>query len=45
LLAAELAEIGFVARGQRHLRDDDDLFVDAAAAAVDPARRHGPYWQ
>ena len=43
-LAAELAEIGFIARGSV-VAATTTCSSKGCHCHVDPARRHGPYWQ
>ncbi len=43
-LAAELAEIGFIARGSV-IRPTTTCSSKGCHCRTDPARRHGPYWQ
>jgi hypothetical protein len=43
-LASELAEIGFVARGSV-ISATTTCSSKGCRCRVDPARRHGPYWQ
>ena len=43
-LAAELAEIGFVARGSV-ISATTTCSSKGCRCQTDPARRHGPYWQ
>jgi hypothetical protein len=43
-LASELAEIGFVARGSV-VSATTTCSSKGCRCRVDPARRHGPYWQ
>jgi len=43
-LAAELAQIGFVARGSV-IAATTTCSSKGCHCRVDPARRHGPYWQ
>ena len=43
-LAAELAEIGFIARGSV-VAATTTCSSTGCHCHVDPARRHGPYWQ
>jgi len=43
-LAAELAEIGFVARGSV-IATTTTCSSKGCHCRTDPARRHGPYWQ
>jgi hypothetical protein len=43
-LSAELAEIGFVARGSV-IRATTTCSTKSCRCHTDPARRHGPYWQ
>ena len=43
-LAAELAEIGFIARGSV-IAATTTCSSKGCHCHVDPARRHGPYWQ
>lgn len=43
-LAAELAEIGFIARGSV-VATTTTCSSKGCHCQIDPARRHGPYWQ
>ena len=43
-LAAELADIGFVARGSV-IATTTTCSSKGCHCRIDPARRHGPYWQ